>query len=602
MNIAFPRQSTVARASLYCALLFGLLYGLVAIFPDAGFLLVRRVQIVSVQHGEDYEFLGRLDETYLNSEAHWPRPLLLERENAPVISYLHLLKSILGRTRVYYFLDHYLQAEDPNWAAHRWRVLGPGESTDIEIRQAGSGRYAIRDGYLHFSTSDNSDPGRNGRAYALAIPFINLEATKLTLLGLAILFVVVFLASNRTTVMRWRDSKVFVGGWAVCGTLVVYFLAVEVFLRVMIPFTETVYPTRLSPTAGSLFLPNALVSYTDHTDYWTQQKSNSLGFLDREPRIPKTPGTFRILVLGNSYVEGYMLPIDEKFWILLQRMMIRAFPNRKLDTVAMGRAGCGQECQLSFYETYGELLQPDLVIELITPHDITYNSPLLMAVQNGWDPYHEPQLNYEVNDDDTTFRRIDIDLNWSQHVLPLPAVTDRSAMLAARLKYLTAIPNFSPKLAGWKLPNDVDIDAMYAVRYDNMPLVFKQALLLTDFAFERIKKFADRDHFRFLAVTTEDMDGAGVGTPGGRNTLFGRELDGGTLLRQLKRMLAAKDFPLLDLYPRFAAPGDINQSHYRHDLHWNSTGHQWAAEAIFDYLQQHQELMQWSAATQYVGR
>lgn len=48
------------------------------------------------------------------------------------------------------------------------RRLGPSHASHAEIAAAGAGRFSVwRDGWLYFSTSDNSDPNANGRVYRL---------------------------------------------------------------------------------------------------------------------------------------------------------------------------------------------------------------------------------------------------------------------------------------------------------------------------------------------------------------------------------------------------------------------------------------------------
>ena len=48
--------------------------------------------------------------------------------------------------------------------------LGPGNATHAEIRDEGKGAYSHWQTALYFSTSDNSDPRRNGRTYVVVIP------------------------------------------------------------------------------------------------------------------------------------------------------------------------------------------------------------------------------------------------------------------------------------------------------------------------------------------------------------------------------------------------------------------------------------------------
>ena len=48
--------------------------------------------------------------------------------------------------------------------------LGPANATHAEIREEGRGAYSHWLTALYFSTSDNTDPRKNGRAYVVEIP------------------------------------------------------------------------------------------------------------------------------------------------------------------------------------------------------------------------------------------------------------------------------------------------------------------------------------------------------------------------------------------------------------------------------------------------
>jgi hypothetical protein len=51
------------------------------------------------------------------------------------------------------------------------RLLGPGHSSFLDIRDRGMGRYAVwRSQGIVFSASDNSDPSENGRVYWAVVP------------------------------------------------------------------------------------------------------------------------------------------------------------------------------------------------------------------------------------------------------------------------------------------------------------------------------------------------------------------------------------------------------------------------------------------------
>src|SRR5215813_15393503 len=76
------------------------------------------------------------------------------------------------------------------------RPLGPGGALHEDIRQMGQGRYSHLGGALYFSTSDNSDPTANGRAYVVTItakPRIFIYQAGAGLAGLASLLFILWI-------------------------------------------------------------------------------------------------------------------------------------------------------------------------------------------------------------------------------------------------------------------------------------------------------------------------------------------------------------------------------------------------------------------------
>lgn len=67
------------------------------------------------------------------------------------------------------------------------------------------------------------------------------------------------------------------------GGLSLMAVAGDVYLRLTRPFAWSVLPSQFVPGIGIIRKPNAEVRYTNGVDFWTVSRTNSLGFLDREP-------------------------------------------------------------------------------------------------------------------------------------------------------------------------------------------------------------------------------------------------------------------------------------------------------------------------------
>ncbi len=114
------------------------------------------------------------------------------------------------------------------------------------------------------------------------------------------------------------------------------------------------------PDLGWCPKPGAIAS-SDRFDLTVEYKVNSKGL--RGPLIPyeRTPGTFRILLLGDSQTYGYGVPIEKHFSHLLPGYF------KNVEVVNLGVSGYGVDQELLIYRKKGQRFQPDLVISFV-PH------------------------------------------------------------------------------------------------------------------------------------------------------------------------------------------------------------------------------------------
>jgi hypothetical protein len=89
--------------------------------------------------------------------------------------------------------------------------------------------------------------------------------------------------------------------------------------------------------------------------------SNSLGFRDDEPVVPKPADENRILVLGDSITMGLLLPQTANLYTsILQRLLRRRDPGARV--LNFGVAGYNTMQEVAILETKGLALEPDVVI------------------------------------------------------------------------------------------------------------------------------------------------------------------------------------------------------------------------------------------------
>jgi hypothetical protein len=97
---------------------------------------------------------------------------------------------------------------------------------------------------------------------------------------------------------------------------------------------------------------------------------NGAGWRDVEHAEAKPPGTTRILILGDSYVAAFQVPLATTFFRRLERALnARATPGRRFEVIAFGEDACGTAPEYLAYETWGVRYDPDVVAVLFIPND-----------------------------------------------------------------------------------------------------------------------------------------------------------------------------------------------------------------------------------------
>ena len=606
--------------------------------------LSKVVEIGKLTPDSGYNFIGKLSDTSLSSEETLTRVFLCESRlpsdptelqliNLPVdaslwrLQLLNLLESIDASltkdTYTYYYLKHLFQKRfagrlfnadaNLNVPGHRhlsigWQWLQLWQCTDTQtrnhqdVRDKGKGLFSIWRGHIYLSSLDGSDPRVNGRSYRLHKPHIYEETIvsgvrifTAVMIGMMILYYIIFYAWPRLRRNKiWQN--LMPGIVISCIMLVGIALISEIYFRFTIPFKEPVRTGRIDPVLGHMFFPNTEIRATNHTEFWIQSYSNSLGFLDREPVIPKPANTFRILFLGDSFVEAAQVAIKDKFHVHIETALRRRFPNRQFDTVAMAFSGTGQSNQLPLLEKFGKDIAPDLVVLVAVNNDFANNSSIIEGIRHGWKPDHPPRAFFHTNRQSGAIERILIETDPNKFSLPIPDAGSHHANLIARIKYLSQNAEIAHDLAGWRFPEDAGLDLMFFA--ESMPKVFNDALKYTRHTIKVFKQHGKRGKFHVVLATTPNVSYyPGAGTAVQDSVTFDRKIVKERQLQRMKAIANDIDLPFVDLMPYILKHGDFFDARFPYDGHWNETGHKWIAEAFVEYLTKNPQLLVKHAAS-----
>ena len=131
-------------------------------------------------------------------------------------------------------------------------------------------------------------------------------------------------------------------------------------------------------------------------------------------------------------------------------------------------------------------------------------------------------------------------------------------------------PGYAALLDGWRPTTREGMDDPFLHAQD-LPSVYEDALDFTAFALDQFRKRADRDGSALVILSTHHM---GPGRP---------------RIRPPDRSSRTARHSIIDQHDYITRQGaEPRDAIWAHDGHWNAAGHQWAAEALLEYLKRNQ--------------
>jgi len=129
-------------------------------------------------------------------------------------------------------------------------------------------------------------------------------------------------------------------------------------------------------TLGWCLRPNK-TAFQQTLDYTVKVSINSKGLRDVEHDYKKEEGVFRIVVLGDSFMEAYQVPLEKSFPRLLEKNLNEISP-KKVEVINLGVGGYGTAQEYLYLKQEGVKYNPDLVIlAFLGCNDVRNNSRLL---------------------------------------------------------------------------------------------------------------------------------------------------------------------------------------------------------------------------------
>jgi len=343
----------------------------------------------------------------------------------------------------------------------------------------------------------------------------------------------------------------------VIGSVALAVLLTECALAVIHPQDRSVWAHTRD---GLVVHPASIETYLPR--FGQVARTNAWGMRDAPHPLEKPSGSFRILLLGDSFMEGLQVAFEESLPSLLEASLTER-SGRPVEVINGSTSGWGTDDQVAYLDRYGRRFQPDLVLVAMTLHNDVIDN---LALE------HHDFSNGKV------IPRPPQDPSASQWALIRlrDLVATRSHLYAVYRRFKAARRNrvdagllnehvaslvqrepHAERDVGWEVTRQILTRARLLARDSGAETAVFMIPLFIQVSDEKLESFLQAQRLR--ASDTE------LGQPQAVVARWG----------------AAEGVEVIDLLPDFRAAAEGGARLYlEHDGHWNREGHALGAEVV----------------------
>ncbi len=296
-------------------------------------------------------------------------------------------------------------------------------------------------------------------------------------------------------------------------------------------------------------------------------KMNNIGMRDDDVLVQKPAGTRRLLVIGDSFMEGWGVERGEMFTDRLETELAALYPGERIEVVGAGVASWSPLTEWAWLKHRGLALQPDAVLMAFDATDLAGDS--FYAHRLVRDAHGRPDY---IRPGDQR-----VALPWPAHHL--------AARWSYIYRYLDRWLTKKFPVTEWDYGFWADSDDVWAgirseselpePKYSSYWTIPREVFRVTS---EELR----RREIPFLLTmypTGVETDSSCWAT--GRGTAnFGPGMMPPRRFEYLDRIATEDAIPYFSLLPAFQADPEPSRLFYPYDGHWSPEGHALAARAV----------------------
>ena len=310
-----------------------------------------------------------------------------------------------------------------------------------------------------------------------------------------------------------------------------------------------------------------------------QYDANGIRGLD--PLYNKPQGARRVVVIGDSFVDGYTVATPERMTEVLASRL-----GKRFEVVNLGVGAYSTDQELLLLERQGWKYQPDLVLLAFYYNDVFFNGEKslgpaqkpLFAMDNGNLRLTNVPVPYPVQHFRDRFKLLQL----IQTILRYNPAVHKAAIRVGLLH--DELPEDFPH-PGWAGGSWED----FAVYQKTETPEYAKAWAITQALLQKMKKETEQHGAQFLVFYIPARIEAYPEE--WRSDHLPADYDPDIVRERLSQLCKTEGISYIDPSDRFLEAARSSQLYYLHDLHWNAAGHRLAGEILAGHLQNSASLL-----------
>ncbi|MFN2433481.1 MAG: GDSL-type esterase/lipase family protein [Gemmatimonadota bacterium] len=339
-------------------------------------------------------------------------------------------------------------------------------------------------------------------------------------------------------------------------------------------------------------------------EYRVELAFNSRGLRGPLRSYAKPAGTYRVLMLGDSFLEGYTVQERELVTTGLEDLLDAAQGACRVEVIGLGTSGYSTDQELLWLESEGLRYDPDLVVLMFYANDVWYNAqpsltgpkPLFvvrgdtLVLTNVPVPQPNAEQRGEAGLGEEATRAVGV-RSWLREESKLYALV-RLALRNHPRVYALAIRAGLAEGGGeiaLDATGEMAVPAEFLVFLTRKPPEVHEAWRTTDALLERMRRSATRAGAGILGFYISppwsvDEQESAVRPQSG---IFAADLDARGVAKRFLEACARASMPCIDATARFSQAAhalrqENRRLYFRYDRHWTAEGHRLAARILAD--------------------